>query len=113
MGLFFGEFRLRLDAQVILQKHAPHLLANFPDPPHGRVLLRVYFHPHGDKLILLLGGYDKGDDPSTRAEQRGIALARRRLRQWQSSQAGGGSSFRRWWIGKIRLAPRSGGSGHS
>ena len=27
------------------------------------VLLRVFFHAHGDRLVLLLHGYDKGADP--------------------------------------------------
>lgn len=99
-GLF--EFRLRIDAQVILQKHAPHLLAKYPDPPHGEVLLRVYFHPHRDKLILLLGGYDRGRDPSDKAEQKQIKQARKRLKQWKGNQAGRGSRFRTWWVRQVR-----------
>ena len=34
------------------------------------VLLRVFVHFHGAKVILLIGGYDKGGDPSERRQQR-------------------------------------------
>ena len=99
-GLY--EFRLRVDAQVVLQKHAPELLAKHPEPPRGEVLLRIYFHPHGRRLILLLGGYDKGRDPSVRQEQKQIRLARTRFKQWRSYQGESGSPFRHWWVGTIR-----------
>jgi DNA-binding phage protein len=39
----------------------------------------VNFCASGDKLILLLGGHDKGEHPSARRQQREIAEARRRL----------------------------------
>lgn len=49
---------------------------------HGttqKILLRVFFHPYGNKIILLLGGYDKGEHPSSKRQQREIAEARKRL----------------------------------
>jgi phage-related protein len=73
-GLF--EFRLRHDAAEILRG----LGTPFRDEPGSeRVLLRVFCHAHGDHLILLLGGYDKGSDPSRRRQQREIEIARTRL----------------------------------
>jgi phage-related protein len=48
------------------------------------ILLRVFFHAFGDKIILLLGGYDKGEHPSSRRQQREIAEARRRLADFQA-----------------------------
>ncbi|WP_320669572.1 hypothetical protein [Patulibacter defluvii] len=73
-GLF--EFRLCHDAGEILRSVGKPARAE----PHGeRVLLRVFCHAYGDRLILLLGGYDKGADPSTRRQQREIAEARSRL----------------------------------
>ena len=47
------------------------------------LLLRVFCHAYGDRVILLLGGYDKGSDPSTKRQQTEIAQAHRRLRHWQ------------------------------
>jgi hypothetical protein len=39
----------------------------------------VFFAVCGAKIVLLLGGYDKGADPSDRRQQREIRLARRLL----------------------------------
>ena len=80
-GLF--EFRLRHNAQEVL-----HNLGLLP-PAEARtdaeeaVLLRVYCHAHGDKVILLVAGYDKGADPSKLREQKEIQLALKRLRDFQ------------------------------
>ena len=49
------------------------------DPPGGKILLRLFFHPFGDKNILLLCGYDKGEHTSKRYQEEQIGLARRRL----------------------------------
>ena len=76
-GLF--EFRLRL------QEHADGESA----------LLRVYCHATGDRLILLLGGYDKGKNPGRRRQDREIHVARRRLGEYlrQHRDAGRGSQW--------------------
>jgi putative component of toxin-antitoxin plasmid stabilization module len=50
------------------------------------VLLRLFFHTHGRKLILLLGGYDKAKDPSESRQRREIAIARRRLADYRDGQ---------------------------
>jgi len=34
----------------------------------AEVLLRVFVHFHGDKVVLLLGGYDKGKDTKPRRQ---------------------------------------------
>ena len=77
-GLF--EFRLRHDAAEILQSLGKHAR---PEPGGERILLRVFCHAYGDRIVLLLGGYDKGTDPSSKRQQREIAVARRRLRDFQ------------------------------
>jgi len=58
------------------------------EPQRERILLRVFCHAHGDGLILLLGGYDKGANPSKRGQQREIAEARRRLADFRRRTAG-------------------------
>jgi hypothetical protein len=51
--------------------------------PNERILLRVFCHAYGNKLILLLGGYDKGADASPRRQSDEIAVARARLAEWR------------------------------
>lgn len=81
-GLF--EFRLRHDAAEILRSVGKPAR----DEPHGeRILLRVFCHAHGDRVILLLGGYDKGADPSKKRQQREIAEARRRLADFRRRES--------------------------
>lgn len=77
-GLF--ELRIRHDGQTILKK------AGLPIPagtPRADVLLRVFCHATGERVILLLGGYDKGGEPSPRRQAREIEVARRRLADYR------------------------------
>lgn len=76
-GLF--EFRLRRQAGDVPGARGARL------PPED-VLLRVFCHAHGDRVVLLLGGYDKGEDPSKKRQAAEIAEARARLRQWKARQ---------------------------
>lgn len=78
-GLF--EFRLR---GADLAKVMP--AAGEADAGEAKMLLRVFCHAHGDKLILLVGGYDKGKDTSAKRQEKEIAVARRRLKDWQTRQ---------------------------
>lgn len=80
-GLF--EFRLRHSEAVILARVRPDLAQMIAEASDGgKILLRVFFHPYGEKIVLLLGGYDKGTDPSTRRQNREITAARKALRRW-------------------------------
>jgi phage-related protein len=75
-GLF--EFRIRHDEQVIRRK-----TGGKGGSGGKKVLLRIFCHAYGEKIILLLGAYDKGADPSPRRQQREIDIARRRLRSFK------------------------------
>lgn len=81
LGKGLAEFRLRHSEDVILGKFA----GERPSRRRGKekILLRVFFHAHGDKLILLLAAYDKGRYPSPRRQEKEIAAARARLREWR------------------------------
>lgn len=61
LGEGLHEFRVRHDADEITRMFG----GDEPDAVGRRekVLLRVFVHFHGDKVILLLGGYDKGRGP--------------------------------------------------
>jgi hypothetical protein len=51
------------------------------------ILLRVFVHFHGNRVILLLSGYDKQDDASKKRQAREIAVARKHLVAWQQQKA--------------------------
>ncbi|MCW2814195.1 MAG: hypothetical protein JWN84_1650 [Nocardioides sp.] len=82
-GLY--EFRLRHTRDELQAKVQPHLGTHDDNEP-TKVLLRVFFAVHGDKVVLLLNGYDKGRDPSPKRQSREIALARAHLKTWQRQQ---------------------------
>ena len=75
-GLF--EFRVRQDAGSVQ-----------PGLPPEKILLRVFCHAYGNRIVLLVGGYDKGEDPSKRRQQAEIEVARERLADWKRCKAQG------------------------
>lgn len=75
-GLF--EFRIRHDEGVIRRKSGGQGSTGTEE-----VLLRIFCHAYGDRIVLLVGGYDKAADPSQRRQNREIETARKRLRAFQ------------------------------
>ncbi len=43
----------------------------------------MFVHFHGKKIVLLLGGYDKGKTPKPKRQQREIERARKLLAQFK------------------------------
>ncbi len=84
-GLY--EFRVDQDAEQILRKAGKDPK---PEPEEGKILLRVFFHPHGRKLILLLSGYDKGEHTSKAYQNAQIEEARGLLSRWKEREKAGG-----------------------
>ncbi len=84
LGEGLHEFRVRHDADEVARMFGGEPRA--VDAPPEPVLLRVFGHFYGDKVILLLAGYDKGDDPKERRQQREIATARKLLTQFKDRQ---------------------------
>jgi hypothetical protein len=87
-----AQFRLRMSAKEVV--NAGWATGRKIDTSE-KLLLRVFFHVHGDKLIMLLEGYDKGAAPSPKAQQTKIATAQKRLRQWKTRPAPSSQSQRR------------------
>lgn len=88
LGEGLHEFRVRHDAAEIAQMFGgddADEAANAMSPPRP-ILLRVFVHFHGDRVILLLSGYDKGKEPSERRQQRDIAQARKHVTAWKEQQ---------------------------
>lgn len=80
-GLF--EFRIRHTAAEIERMFA----GGPPGGKGGKVLIRVFCHAYGSKIVLLVNGYDKAADPSDKRQQREIAVARKRLAEFEERQA--------------------------
>lgn len=84
LGEGLHEFRVRHDAAEIAR-----MFGGDGPPASGEresVLLRLFVHFYGDRVVLLLGGYDKGNDPKPRRQQREIAEARRLLAQFKEQR---------------------------
>lgn len=84
LGEGLHEFRVRHDAEEIVQMFGGDQAD--VEAPREKVLLRVFVHFHGQNIVLLLGGYDKGEDPKERRQQREIAEARKLLTQFKERQ---------------------------
>lgn len=84
IGQSLFEFRVRHDAAEIAARFA-HVEPGVA-PKHVPILLRVFCHFYGSKVVLLLAGYDKGADPSAKRQQKEIGLARRHLTAWQEAR---------------------------
>lgn len=83
-GLF--EFRLEMSGKELLNLEADvrgitveELRATGEFDASEAILLRVFYHPHGDQIILLLGAYDKGKDTNEKRQEKEIAIAKKRL----------------------------------
>jgi hypothetical protein len=81
-GLF--EFRIRHNENVIRSKAGKGGEEKRAGEP---ILLRIFCHAYGERILLLLGGYDKGTAPNARRQQREIEKARKRLRSFELREA--------------------------
>jgi putative component of toxin-antitoxin plasmid stabilization module len=86
LGDGLHEFRVRHTPREIISMFADEGVP-VPEKVPVKILLRLFVHFHGTKVILLLSGYDKGDDPSEKQQQREIAKAKKLLTAWRLAQA--------------------------
>ena len=82
-GIF--EFRVRHDAATILRERGLSVPEHL-EAAGGSILLRVFCHAHGSKIVLLLAAYDKGKEPSAKRQNSEIARAKQRLKLWKAQQ---------------------------
>ena len=87
LGEGLHEFRVRHDADEMARMFGGESPEVVGQPE--KVLLGVFVHFSGQKVVSLLGGYDKGDDPKERWQQREINEARRPLGQFKQRQRQG------------------------
>lgn len=86
LGGGLAEFRLRHDEREMRARDGVPK-SELPESSPEKILLRVFFHAHGKRLILLLSGYDKGARPNTRHQHREIERARAHLKEWRTIQS--------------------------
>ena len=53
--------------------------------PHQKIVIRVFVSFEADRIVVLLGSYDKGASDSKSKQQSEIAKARHLLKAWKSS----------------------------
>ena len=82
LGKGLHEFRVRHDADDIARMF--DLAPDHAETKGEEVLLRVFVHFYGQKIILLLGGFDKGRD--AKRQQREIDSARSLLVQFREQR---------------------------
>ena len=82
LGSGLWEFRVRNTATEIKAMYSD--AAKDPSKVSERILLRLFVHFHGEKMVLLLHGYDKAENDSRQNQQREINLARKRLKEWKA-----------------------------
>lgn len=73
------ELRIRQSEEQLLKRVGRVPRASHPEDEGEDILLRIFFHPHGQKRALVLHGYDKGKSPSKRHQQRQSAITEKRL----------------------------------
>lgn len=93
LGKGLYEFRLRWTAKEVADKVSV-ALAETPGESES-ILLRVFFCTAGRKIILLLSGYDKGIDGSSRRQDAEIARARKCLTAYREASKRGRAARRR------------------
>ena len=80
------ELRVRQSEEQLLKRVGKTPREVHPEDEGEDILLRVFFHPHGQKRALVLHGYDKGKTPSKRHQQQQIAIAERRLARFKQRE---------------------------
>ncbi len=76
---------MRHDAATILRERGLPVPGQLKETS-AAILLRVFCHAHDKKVVLLLAGYDKGKEPSTKRQNIEIKRAKRRLTRWRAQQ---------------------------
>jgi hypothetical protein len=62
--------------------------------------LRVFCHAYGNRIVLLLGGYNKAKDDSAKRQNAEITEAKRRLTKWRLARNKRASKQKRGKPGK-------------
>jgi len=86
-GLF--EFRIRHSGLEIARMFGESTVADEGSRRKDKVLLRVFCHAYGRRIVLLISGYDKGAHPDKRRQEREIKAARKALTAFKAHKRRG------------------------
>jgi hypothetical protein len=84
LGQGLYELRIRWTAAEVEHKVTGLEIAEIGPPEN--IVLRVFFATAGRKIILLINGYDKAEDPGARYQQQQIERARTMLTAYREAQ---------------------------
>ncbi|MGH3304552.1 MAG: hypothetical protein ACRDOK_23310 [Streptosporangiaceae bacterium] len=84
LGQGIYELRIRWTASEVAHKVSGLDVAEVGPPE--KILLRVFFCTAGPKIILLMSGYDKADDPGERRQNREIQRARKMITAYHEAR---------------------------
>lgn len=82
-GLF--EFRVDTTLRAVVGEELAEELGFGGDQP--RVLVRLFCAFHGQKIIMLHHGYNKGKDPSEKRQEKEIKVARKLHKAWKNKKS--------------------------
>jgi len=85
LGSGLHEFRIRHSATEILGMYK--VVNRALTVGAEAVLLRIFVAFEGEKVVVLLGAYDKGKNDKQGFQQAQIEVARKRLREWMRRQS--------------------------
>lgn len=80
-GLY--ELRIRASLNALLNRGSSDDDQVSVDGGDKTVLLRIFCTFHGQRIVLLFQGYNKGKDPSAKRQQSEIKTARKYLKAWK------------------------------
>jgi len=86
LGSGLHEFRIKHSERQIKAMTLEISAGSLPAKHSEKILLRVFVHFHGDRIVLLLGGYDKGVDDSERKQRAEIKVAQKALQDWKRQE---------------------------
>jgi hypothetical protein len=86
LGMNLFEFRIRHTASQIVKDASPNSKSG---GERSKILLRVFIAFPSTYKVLILHGYDKASDDSRSRQQKQIAIARARLKQWKTYSGNG------------------------
>jgi hypothetical protein len=87
LGENLCEFRIKMSERDVLRRVWPQLAGSLSEASTtDQVLIRVFFHPFRERIVLLAAAYDNGIDSTFQSRAKGIRHARRQVKRWNRTR---------------------------